>query len=325
MLISQYAKSSKVRDSKESATSSIHTLMSNILTTNKPTISGMADLFEELWNESLLREQERNARQMEEKARLEQERVSKEARLLQDILTHDIRNYNQVIKFSAELLREELSDNKNVDMLTDSLLKSVDGSIQLLDNAKKLGTLLSDQNPELFPVNLMETLESSLSLVKSANPDRVIEETRQISLAGYEIIPHNEVQVLADDFLLDVFTNILTNAVKYTIGRVVRIETVIEEAREDRVNAPDEEEPNSFLKISIGDYGVGIPNDRKEKIFGRYLEGAKGIGLGMSIVHALIVDRYHGKIRIGDRVEGDYTKGTVVKIWIPKVVNSAVA
>jgi signal transduction histidine kinase len=56
----------------------------------------------------------------------------------------------------------------------------------------------------------------------------------------------------------------------------------------------------------------------KEKIFTRYLGTASGAGLGLSIVHALVVERYSGKVAITDRVEGDYTEGTKVEVWLLK-------
>jgi succinate dehydrogenase hydrophobic anchor subunit len=38
----------------------------------------------------------------------------------------------------------------------------------------------------------------------------------------------------------------------------------------------------------------------------------------MSIVHGLIVERYHGKVGIRNRIKDDYTKGTAVDVWLPK-------
>ena len=73
-----------------------------------------------------------------------------------------------------------------------------------------------------------------------------------------------------------------------------------------------------YWKITFTDQGKGIPEKVKGKIFTRYLSTATGAGLGLSIVHALVVGRYSGKVLITDRVEGDYTKGTKVAVWLPK-------
>jgi len=36
----------------------------------------------------------------------------------------------------------------------------------------------------------------------------------------------------------------------------------------------------------------------------------------MSIVHALVVDRYRGKIGVKNAVPDDYTKGMTIEIWL---------
>ena len=59
--------------------------------------------------------------------------------------------------------------------------------------------------------------------------------------------------------------------------------------------------------------------------FSRYLENSKGSGLGMSIIQALVVDRYIGKVNVRDRIKGDYTKGASFEIWIPKASNELIS
>ena len=57
----------------------------------------------------------------------------------------------------------------------------------------------------------------------------------------------------------------------------------------------------------------------KETLSTRYLKTSSGTGLGLSIVYALAVERYFGKLRITNRVEGEYTKGTRIELWLPGV------
>jgi signal transduction histidine kinase len=49
------------------------------------------------------------------------------------------------------------------------------------------------------------------------------------------------------------------------------------------------------------------------------MEGAEGTGLGLSVVYAL-TETYSGTITVDDRVEGDYTKGTVFTVTIPAII-----
>jgi hypothetical protein len=81
-----------------------------------------------------------------EEVLLKRERRSrKEAELLQDILAHDLRNYNQITKMSAELLTiDQNLKNSESKTLVDGILGAVDRSTELIDRAKKLGKILSD-------------------------------------------------------------------------------------------------------------------------------------------------------------------------------------
>jgi len=118
--------------------------------------------------------------------------------------------------------------------------------------------------------------------------------------------------VLADGLLDEVFTNLITNSAKYTQGHVVPIEIRIDEVSAHSKN-------KGYLKVSVSDHGRGIPDSMKRRAFKRYQDSKNGSGLGLSIVHALVVERYHGRIRTVDRVTNDYTQGVTVEIWLPKV------
>jgi two-component system, OmpR family, sensor histidine kinase VicK len=263
---------------------------------SKPTVYSYMAFFEKLWHESELRERE--------------ERSRKQAELLQDILTHDIRNYSQITKLSAELLEEQLKGNEAAKPLIRSLIDSLDGSTMLLDRAKKLGRVVSEVEPKLSAVDLSQAIENSLSVVRDGFPEKKIIDERKVWINKEDYPP----SVLADDLLYEVFVNLYTNSVKYTEGKHVYIETSIDEAKD-----PSNPTSPSYWKVTITDKGRGIPDDQKAQVFSRYLKSAKGSGLGMSIVHALVVERYKGMIRLKDRAEGDYRQGLAVEIWLRKI------
>jgi signal transduction histidine kinase len=277
-------------------------IVSGIYSTHKETISSIVSIYETMWASSKVREKEAKSR--------------KQAELLQDILTHDIRNYNQVARLSAELLKEELKDNLPVQSIVESMLRAVDGSTHLLERAKKLGRVLSDENPSLYSVDLKEVIRTSLDLIKMSYPDKAI--------TCVERYPKDIMSIYArvDDLVGEVFTNVLSNSVVYTTGESVRIEIDVRESEHGNLSMMETAGPSSTVRpywiVSISDYGKGIPDEIKPKLFSRYLESAKGSGLGMSIVHALVVERYKGTIHVVNRVLGDYTKGTTVEIWLPK-------
>lgn len=231
-----------------------------------------------------------------------EQKARREAELLQDILTHDIRNYNQVSKIGAELLYDLYRDDPRSTGILTSILASIDGSSQLAEKGKKLGKVLSEGKTKLRPVNLLQSIQGSMDLVKSSSLELGKTINSQIeNLTGQETLT-----VLADELLDDVFTNLFSNSAKYTEGKDVTIRVVVE---------PDLNNVQLW-KISVTDAAKGIPDEQKQVIFSRYLKSAKGSGLGMSIVRALVVERYEGKIQVKNAVPEDYSKGTTIEIWL---------
>ena len=97
-----------------------------------------------------------------------------------------------------------------------------------------------------------------------------------------------------------VITNFVTNAVKYT--------------QQGHIKVGYREEGNG-LYIYCEDTGTGIPKDKCEKVFDRFVklnDFVQGTGLGLSICKA-IIDQCHGKIGVNSE-EG---KGSTFWIWIP--------
>jgi len=65
---------------------------------------------------------------------------------------------------------------------------------------------------------------------------------------------------------------------------------------------------------------LGVPDEMKEKIFERFVQGSmkKGSGLGLHIV-SMLTKNYHGRAWVEDRVKGDHSKGAVFKVELPLV------
>ncbi len=282
---------------------------SAIYSRSRPTVSSYVTFFEKLWHESELRCAEQSAKSDLQLSLEKEEKMRRRAELLQDIMTHDIRNYNQIGLLSAEMLREELKDREDLRLMVDSLLASMRYSIDLLERARRLGLVLSEHEVELEPVPILDRLDKAMSVIRSASPDKRIHESRAVSPS----LQLDRVEVLADDFLTEVFVNLYSNFVKFTSGSEVYLETCVEQVVSDGL---------AYLKITISDHGRGVPDELKKKIFTRYLGGEKGIGLGMSIIYALVVERYHGRLLLRDRVEGDHTQGATVEVLLREKIRS---
>ena len=277
MLITQYA-------TPDDLGVSLNRIQANIFTTNRAHISGIVSAFDALWRETELRETA--------------ERSRREAELLQDILSHDIRNFNQAARINAEILEEDATNEDAREMLA-SIINSIDGSTALVERAAKIGKIIAaGSDVKLFPVNLNATIQDSLTIVKRSQPEKKI----------FLDLEKSEIEgslVLADEMLAELFVNLFSNSAKYTESEIVRIKI--------RTNYD-----SNFFKISIEDQGRGIPDEQKLGLFTRYVKNAHGTGLGLSIAHALVIDRYQGKITLRNRVVGDYRKGTVVDLHLPR-------
>jgi signal transduction histidine kinase len=232
-----------------------------------------------------------------EQALQAESRTRREAELFRDILAHDILNYNQAARINAEILAGETQTESHRLMLV-TLMGSIDSSTSLVKRAAKMGKILAQgSDVALHPVSLRSVMENSLGIVRKSQFDKEI----ILDWAGES----PDVEVRADDMLLEVFVNLFSNSAKYTKQSTVPI----------KVNIASEA---GYYRMAIEDHSVGIPDDQKVDLFKRYVKGAHGSGLGLSIAHALITDRYLGRIEVEDRVQGDYTQGTSFLIFLQK-------
>ena len=84
------------------------------------------------------------------------------------------------------------------------------------------------------------------------------------------------------------------------------------------------ENDHGFYRITVADYGDGIPDDRKNFLFRKIDEldsesAAEGHGLGLSVVSAL-AERYGEGYGWTIGKSEDFTKGSVFSLIIPRVV-----
>ncbi|MEQ6247528.1 ATP-binding protein [Sulfitobacter sp. HNIBRBA3233] len=117
---------------------------------------------------------------------------------------------------------------------------------------------------------------------------------------------HHDVTLLCDpDRILQVLANLLSNAAKFSDeGGKIRVALSLEEGH---------------AKITVQDFGSGIPLDAQKTIFERFTQAQSadrsrtgGTGLGLSIVKA-IVELHDGHVRL-DSTEG---KGTSFDVVLP--------
>ena len=201
------------------------------------------------------------------------ESAHREANLYLDILTHDMGNTENVSNLYAELLADSVEGEAAVCVA--NLKRSIAKSIEILGMVSKIRRIHAGP-PDLRPTDLDAVIRAEVAHF----PDIPIR---------YEGVPR---QVLADDLLCEVFTNLIGNAVKHGgPGVAVTI----------RVGG----EEKDFLRVTVADTGRGVPDDRKEEIFHRYERKQRGVGEGLGLyLVRILIDRYGGRIWVEDRIPG---------------------
>jgi PAS domain S-box-containing protein len=236
--------------------------------------------------------------------RKEAEQALKEAKarseFFTDLMAHDLTNINQAI-FSAlelQLMNPDLPEDLRAQL--ELSIEQVERSAQLIGRVKKFSGM--DEVETLMEIRDIEPdFQSALQSVKQAFSNKTIRVDTNIHPGEYK--------VLADDFIVDLFYNLLHNAVKFDQNQKVEIEVKV---------APDSNK--RFLRLEIIDHGPGIPDDLKERIFARYTqrvgEKAQGSGIGLTLVQR-IINRFGGRIWVEDRVKNNHTQGAKFIFLLP--------
>ncbi len=214
--------------------------------------------------------------------------------------SHDIKSPISRIEKTVETMLKNKSSLKPEQL---ELLRKIK------DEAGGVFNLITD----LLNVVKIETGKMGLELEKVAL-DKLVEEVFRMNQVAAEAkkinvgiqIDKDVSKILADPArLLEVFENLLTNAIKFTPS--------------DKKITIHLQKVKGGVEVSISDEGVGIPKNELPRIFDRFARlspqsthGEKGTGLGLSICKQ-IVDLHKGKID----VQSEVGKGTTFTVFLP--------
>ncbi|MHA1930176.1 MAG: PAS domain S-box protein [Candidatus Thorarchaeota archaeon] len=231
------------------------------------------------------------------------ERAAARAKFFNDLLMHDVNNIHQGIMASLELILMDSDLSSSLKRFAEGALSQTKRSVDLVRNVRKFSRVdlelieLSKKDPYVMLVTAMEMVENSF-------PSKIIKFSSNIT--------HESHPVLADEFLVDVFYNLLHNSLNVDPSNEVTLDIHARSA-----------DTSGYTRFDFIDRGPGISDETKETVLSR-LEGREklGWGLGLTLVKR-IIDRYGGKIWIEDRVVGDYKQGVCIVILLADARNSA--
>ncbi|HLP21948.1 MAG TPA: ATP-binding protein [Chitinophagales bacterium] len=211
--------------------------------------------------------------------------------------SHDLREPLRMVSTYMSILEAKLKD-KLTDDEKQFLRFAVDGSKRMDEMVTRILNSAKGSQTVMKPVDLNKILEQlKLNLTRL-----ITEKNAEIS---YDHLPI----VLADDIeMLQVFQNLVTNAIKYNKSERPSI----------HITASSK---GHFAHVLVTDNGVGIPEEAREKVFEMFsrvenASGEDGTGIGLSTVKS-IIEKMKGKIWI----EGNEPTGSVFNMLLPRMMN----
>ncbi|MHA1491078.1 MAG: sensor histidine kinase [Promethearchaeota archaeon] len=224
-----------------------------------------------------------------------------------DLFAHDMNNILQNIKMSAEYYFLFQNDPERLKDLDDGDIKEVikkhiKRGANLISNVQKLSKL-DETSIVAQPTEAFSILNKAIEFVNNRYQNRKV----NVEIDAF----CKEYFIKGNELLLDLAENILNNAIKYNDSEFVEILVKTCEIQKNDV---------TYFKVEFIDNGIGISDDRKANIFKRGQKKditIRGMGIGLSLVKK-IIEGYEGKIWIGNKIQGDYSKGSNFVVLLPK-------
>ncbi|MBN1214409.1 MAG: PAS domain S-box protein [Candidatus Lokiarchaeota archaeon] len=220
------------------------------------------------------------------------------------LFTHDMNNILQTMLLSLELAEinlENLEKNGEIEINLNDIKDQIIRGANLVENVIKFSEL-DYSKEDLIEMDIIEVLKKSINIA------------RKISKKKIEISIHNDkkkIIINADEFLLDVFENILINSVKHNINEIIKIEIKIIEFSKNR---------DKFLKLEFKDNGRGITQDNINSLFSKMNysndRSVCGMGFGLRLVKR-ILDRYNASIEVRNNNQDNLSEGTTFILTFP--------
>lgn len=212
-------------------------------------------------------------------------------------VSHELRTPLFNIKTYIETLHdygENLSENEKREFL-ETANHETDRLTRLVNDVLDLSRLESCRIYRFDAVDLAQAIEQTLRTYQLNAKDKGVELIQSVERDLPPAIGHY-------DLLLQVFTNLVGNALKFTQsgGKVAIRAYKVESTKDNHTKTPS-------LRIEVSDTGIGIDPEDQQAIFERFfrvenrVHTLEGTGLGLSIVRN-IMDKHHSSIHLVSEV-----------------------
>jgi len=214
-------------------------------------------------------------------------------------VSHELRTPLFNIKSFIETLHEygeDLSEGERQEFL-ETANRETDRLTRLVNDVLDLSRLESGKRYHFDAVDLSQTIEQTLRTHQLNARDKGITLDQSIDTSLPAVLGNY-------DLLLQVFNNLLGNALKFTesSGRVTISAYVLEpNPREAHTSEP------SHVRVEVADTGIGIDDEDQQAIFDRFyrvenrVHTLEGTGLGLSIVRN-IMEKHQSQMNLVSEV-----------------------
>ncbi|MBP2030818.1 signal transduction histidine kinase [Methanohalophilus levihalophilus] len=214
--------------------------------------------------------------------------------LFTDIMRHDLLNPANIVRgFTDVLLDMENDEKKNQALQT--IKRNNEKLIDMIESASKFSKLESVEELEFEETDIRATINE---VIENFKPQ--LEEKQML----VEFAAKKEYNANANPMIEEVFANLISNAIKYSPSKSKIIIDVLDS--------------EDYWKIKVTDFGEGIADEDKPKLFERFKRvdksGVKGTGLGLAIVKR-ITNLHGGNVGIENNPAG---QGSVFWVTVKK-------
>jgi PAS domain S-box-containing protein len=258
----------------------------------------------------------------QKQAQIEKERLELQLRHSQKMeaigtlaggIAHDFNNVLGAILGYGELAVQHSADHSDLRRYLDNIMHAAERAKLLVERI--LGFSRSGLGDQVL-VNVQSVVNETLELLAASLPAGIRLETR---------LEADNAGVIGDPtYLHQVTMNLCTNAAQaMERGGVLGVVMERAEVREPKTLSRGSLAPGDYVRLTITDTGRGIPPAVLDRIFDPFFTTksvGEGTGLGLSLVHGIVVD-------LGGAIEVNSTvgRGTRFDIWLPVAGEAAVA
>ncbi|MHA1930240.1 MAG: PAS domain S-box protein [Candidatus Thorarchaeota archaeon] len=219
------------------------------------------------------------------------------AEFFTDILVHDLGNIHQGVLGSLELLLSGPSLDANSEELVNRALTQVTRSMALVNSVRRFSqireTPYTMEKTNIYPIYLR-----AVKMVRAEFPTKEIAITTNLS--------NKSSSVLCNEFIFDVFYNLIQNAAKHCLRDSLEISVMGQRLKDE-----------GMFEVRFIDNGSGIPEELKKMLSSPFFERSQRLsGMGFKLVRQ-IIDQCNGSISIRDFDGKDSNQGTEIVVLIP--------